>query len=118
MPIRLNELRTLKRTVEIETVAGAITITYRLGLVNEEDRALYEEAAVVDGQRQYNRITRDLIAWIEGWDLIDGPDDTPYPVTPEHIVALPTAIKTDLYRGILWDNSSRPTPRRESSLST
>lgn len=119
MPIRLNELRTHRRTVEIETVAGVIAITYRLGLVHDEAADVGpERAGSEEEERQYNLVTRQLIAWIEEWDLVDGPDDDPYPVTPEHIAALPTAIKTDLFRGILWDNNSRPTPRRGSLLST
>ena len=112
MPIKLQELRTMERTISIETVAGEIEVTYKLAEVTLDwrDKAaqdVLEGLEEQDDRKMFHWATEALSMWVVSWDIMDG--EEMYPVTPENIDALPLAIQLDLYRGIYNDNAARPT---------
>lgn len=106
MPITLGDLQSKKRTITVETIAGEVEITYRLGEVTE--------AALNEHDRPgFGGIIEMLARWIERWDVLDG--EAMVPISTETLQTLPRSFLLDIYGAINGDTRLRPT-RRQGSL--
>lgn len=107
MPISLGDLQSKKRTITVETVAGEVEITYRLGEVTEAALDAHDKPG-------FGGIIELLAQWIERWDVLDG--EAMLPITVETLNALPRSFLLDIYGAINGDTRLRPT-RKAGSLS-
>jgi hypothetical protein len=107
MPITLKDLQSLRRTITVETAAGELNVTYRLGAITPASRAEFDRPGIAG-------IASHLAQWIEKWDLLDG--DEMYPLTEDALMALPDSLLLDVYGAINGDLHTRPT-RKAGSFS-
>ena len=105
MPITVADLQNKRRTITVETIAGDVEITYRLGEVTE---------AALDEHNTpgFGGIIALLAQWIERWDVLDG--EEMLPITVETLKSLPRSFLLDIYGAINGDTRLRPTKRRGS----
>ena len=97
MPIKLADIRSVTRSLEVETAAGAVHIVYRLGEVTNPS---------ITGWGSYIAM---LAKWVASWDLMDG--EEVYPLTEEAISALPLSFILGTYEAIVKDVTTRPTKK-------
>lgn len=105
MPLSLNDLRQGIRTIKVETLAGDVNVTYKLGAVTPTIRNERDKPGMLG-------VASLLSYWIEKWDLMDG--DEMYPITEESLCALPESFLLDVYAGINGDTRFRPTKKAGS----
>jgi len=103
--LQLADLKKMEREIEVDSVAGCVTIVYRLGDVTETALEEHDKPG-------FESVLELLERWLVRWDLMDG--EEMYPTNLKSLKELPRSFLLDVFSAINQDVRIRPTKRAGS----
>src|SRR4051794_7181704 len=107
MPLTVSALHQQAEQFTVEFAGETLTGTYRAHAFTPELEDLISGAD--ETKTRSRTFTEAMARLVAGWDLLDKPGGKPWPITPEKLAQLPSALLLAVMTAIAEKNRPNPT---------
>jgi len=104
MAIRVNELKSMSRTVKVEFFGESCDVTYALGAITTE---MQDEIRLATETGDESFLIAQFRHIVTGWDVL-GEDGEPLPLTEEALRPLPIPFLASVLEQVVTDRGNSP----------